>query len=58
MTLHELTIAMENRDSVFYTDNDGNTVEAHIKSITDDGDVTIITWHGIRYKVSPEELFM
>ena len=56
MTLHELTIAMEDKDSVFYTDNDGNTVEAYIESITDDGNAIIITWYGTRHRVAPEEL--
>lgn len=57
MTLHELTVVMEGRDSVFYTDSDGNTVETYIESITDDEYVIIVTRHGTRYRVSPEELF-
>ena len=56
MTLHELTVVMEGRDSVFYTDDDGNTVEAYIENITDDGYVIIVTWYGTRHRVSPEEL--
>lgn len=56
MTLHELTVVMEGRDSVFYTDDDGNTVEAYIENITDDGYVIIVTWHGTRHRVSPEEI--
>ena len=56
MTLHEITIVMEDRGSVFYTDNDGDTVEAYVESITDDGNVIIITWYGTRHRVTPEEL--
>lgn len=56
MTLHEIAIAMEDKGSAFYTDNDGNTVEAYIESITDDGNIIIVTWHGTRHRVSPEEI--
>lgn len=56
MTLHELTIAMEDKDFIYYTDNDGDIVEAYVENITNDGDVIIVTWHGTRYRVTLEEL--
>ena len=56
MTLHEIAVAMEDKDSIFYTDGDGDIVEACIESVTDDGNIIIVTWHGTIHRVSPEEL--
>ena len=56
MTLHEAAIAMNNWETVFYTDADGDIVEAYVESITDDGYVIVDTGLDTRHRVSPEEL--
>lgn len=50
------TATVNNRETVFYTDADGDTVEAYVESITDDGYIIIDTGFDTRYRVSPEEL--
>ena len=56
MTLHEIAKAMEEHETVWYTDDDGEGYEAEIKYIYDDGNV-IVAINGVdRIRVSLEEL--
>ena len=55
MILHEIAKAMEEHETVWYTDNDGEEFEAQVESIDNEGYV-IINIAESRLRVSPEEL--
>lgn len=56
MTLHEIAKAMEEHETVWYTDDDGEGYEAEIKYICDNGEVVVVVDGVDRIRVSPEEL--